>query len=121
MARILIIDDDVELRSSIVYFLLFMNHEVVEANDGLEGLEIMHKEQPDIILCDVMMPKLDGYGFLQQHKLSNYAHVPVLLMSAKLEQGNKLVEINLAVVGYIRKPFKLEELKQIITAALLSS
>jgi DNA-binding response OmpR family regulator len=119
MIKILIIDDELELRCSIAEFLLLMGYEVVEAIDGLDGLEKTHKEQPNIILCDVMMPKLDGYGFLQHHKLSSYAHIPVLFMSAKKELNNDLIDLSLSIKGYISKPFKFEELNQMIKANLL--
>ncbi|WP_339837894.1 response regulator [uncultured Flavobacterium sp.] len=121
MAKILIIEDEVELRNSIAEYLLFKGYELVEANDGLEGLEKTHKEQPDIILCDVMMPRLDGYGFLQHHKLSNYAHIPVLLMTARKELNNDLFDLSLSIKGYISKPFNLNQLNQMIIANLVSN
>jgi len=65
---------------------------------------------PDIIICDVMMPNMDGYGFMDQHIISEYAHIPVLLLSAKVEQKDEEYGLSLGVKAYIRKPFTFKEL-----------
>ena len=71
MAKILIIDDEIKLRETIAELFSFINYQVFEAQDGSEGLEKVQEHKPDLIICDVMMPKLDGYGFLERHQKSN--------------------------------------------------
>ncbi|MCW2120303.1 response regulator [Flavobacterium sp. 7A] len=119
MAKILFIEDEVEIRVLVSEFLLFMGYEIVEAIDGVDGLEKVHKELPELILCDLMMPKLDGYGFLEQHQRSVYAHIPVILVTAMMNMDYELISRGLNVKGYIRKPFNFEELKQIIVDNIL--
>lgn len=114
MPKILIIEDEQALRETVAELLQLGGYNVVVAKDGLEGLEKVQAEVPDLILCDIMMPKLDGYGFLEQHQLSIYSHIPVLLLSAKIESEDEILSIKLGAKGYIRKPFNFLELNRII-------
>ncbi len=120
MSKILIIEDEDALRETIAELLLMAGYEIAVAKDGLEGLEKVQEEVPDLILCDVMMPKLDGYGFLEQHQLSIYSHIPVLLLSAKIEETDQLIGIALGAEEYINKPFDFQELNQVIKFYLFS-
>ncbi len=114
MSKILIIEDEEALRETVAELLLIAGYEIAVAKDGLDGLEKVQEEVPDLILCDVMMPKLDGYGFLEQHQLSIYSHIPVLLLSAKIEETDHLIGIALGAKEYIKKPFNFQELNQVI-------
>jgi DNA-binding response OmpR family regulator len=114
MAKILIIDDEIKLRETIAELFSFINYQVFEAQDGSEGLEKVQEHKPDLIICDVMMPKLDGYGFLEQHQKSNYSKIPVLLLSAKIEEIDEKTGYSLGAKGYLRKPFVFKELKEIV-------
>ncbi|MEZ7500388.1 response regulator [Flavobacterium sp. Arc3] len=120
MAKILIIEDDMEIRTLVSEFLLILGHEIVEAIDGVDGLEKVQNEEPELIFCDLMMPKLDGYGFLEQHKCSDYAHIPVILMTAMINLDYELINTEFNVKGYVRKPFTFEELKQVIESNIFS-
>lgn len=120
MSKILIIEDEDALRKIFAELLVLAGYEIVVAKDGLDGLEKVLNEFPDLILCDIMMPKLDGYGFLKRHKLSNYSHIPVVFLTAEIEMEDELIALKLGVNGYIRKPFKFLELNKIIKYNLFS-
>jgi two-component system chemotaxis response regulator CheY len=85
MTKLLIIDDEIILRQTISELFSVSGYEVIEAQDGLEGLKKVNQTQPDLIICDVMMPKIDGYGFVEQLKKTNYRDIPVLFLTAKTE------------------------------------
>lgn len=73
---LLIIEDEIKLRETVSELLSLSGYEVYEANDGLEGLEKVNLTNPDLIICDVMMPNLDGYGFMEQLKKQNILIFP---------------------------------------------
>jgi CheY-like chemotaxis protein len=112
MTKVLIIDDEVNLRETIAEMLSYTGYHVCLAKDGVEGLVKVVEFQPDIIICDVMMPELDGYGFVEQHKCSKQAHVPVVLLTAKVEQKDEEYGLSLGVKAYIRKPFTFKDLQE---------
>ncbi|CAD0006627.1 response regulator transcription factor [Flavobacterium salmonis] len=114
MAKILIIDDEEALRSTICELLSFVGYKVFEAQDGVEGLEKVKEFKPDIILCDIMMPKLDGYGFMEQHIISEYAFIPVIFLSTKIEAKDKKMGSDLGVKEFLKKPFVFSDLKELI-------
>ena len=114
MKKVLIIDDEVKLREAIVELFSFIGYEIIEAQDGLEGLEKVKLHHPNVIICDVMMPVLDGYGFLKKHTTSEYSHIPVVLLTAKTEELDEKTGILLGAKGYIKKPFSFRDLKQIV-------
>lgn len=121
MAKLLIIDDEIKLREVISEFLSFVGYEVYEAENGLKGLDKVKKIKPDLIICDITMPKLDGYGFMEQHQNSEYSIIPVLLLSANVELKDVKKGIDLGAKGYIKKPFVFKELKEIIESNLLTN
>lgn len=114
MAKILIIDDEETLRLTICELLSFVGHKVYDAEDGKEGLEKVKEFKPDIIICDVMMPKLDGYGFMQKHIASEYSYIPVIFLSAMIEPKDKKKGLSLGIKYFLKKPFAFNELKQLI-------
>ena len=114
MKTILIIDDEIKLREAIVELFSFIGYQIVEAQDGLDGLDKVQLHAPDLIICDVMMPKLDGYGFLKKHLASEQAYIPVVLLTAKTEEVDEVIGKGLGAKEYIKKPFSFQELKQIV-------
>jgi two-component system, chemotaxis family, chemotaxis protein CheY len=110
MKKILIIDDEVNLRETIAEMLIYVGFEVVLAQDGEEGIQKVEETNPDFIICDVMMPKLDGYGFMEHHVKSKFANIPVILLSAKVELKDEEYGLNLGVKAYVRKPFTFKDL-----------
>ena len=114
MKKVLIIDDEIKLREALVELFSFIGYQIIEAQDGSDGLDKVSIHIPDLILCDVMMPKLDGYGFLKKHMASSNASIPVLLLTAKTEESDELIGRNLGAKEYIKKPFSFQELKRIV-------
>lgn len=114
MKKVLIIDDEIKLREAIVELFSFIGYQIVEAQDGLDGLDKVQVHSPDLIICDVMMPKLDGYGFLKQHLASEQASIPVVLLTAKTEEVDEVIGKDLGAIDYIKKPFSFQELKRIV-------
>ncbi|KIO54561.1 response regulator transcription factor [Flavobacterium hibernum] len=114
MAKILIIDDEETLRITICELLSFVGHKICEAEDGRDGLEKVKEFKPDVILCDIMMPKLDGYGFMEEHIASEYSYIPVIFLSAKIEPKDRKMGGILGVKHFLKKTFVFSELKQLI-------
>jgi DNA-binding response OmpR family regulator len=119
MAIILIIDDEATLRETICELLSYAGYDAVQAQHGMEGLEKVEKFIPDLILCDIMMPILDGYGFMEKHKISDYATIPVIFLTARIELKDQEKGNALGIKGYLKKPFIFKELKNIIESQLL--
>lgn len=114
MTKILIIEDEIKLRETLSELLSLAGYDVQEAKDGLEGLEKVIETNPDIIVCDVMMPKLDGYGFMEQLKNTNHRKTPVVFLTAKTESTDLEKGIALGAKAYVLKPFSFQNLNQII-------
>lgn len=114
MTKILIIEDEIKLRETLSELLSLARYDVVEAIDGLDGLEKVILTNPDLIICDVMMPKLDGYGFLEQLKNTKHGKTPLLFLTAKTESTDQERGIALGANAFILKPFTFQELKSAI-------
>jgi two-component system, chemotaxis family, chemotaxis protein CheY len=114
MQRLLIIDDETQLRETISEIFTIFGFQVFEAKNGNEGLIKVKEKEPNIILCDVNMPLLDGYGFLKKHQKSDYSDIPVLLLSAKIEPADIEKGLSLGAKTYITKPFVFKELKKTV-------
>lgn len=104
--KILVIEDNVEMCENIASILKLANYQVLTANNGRTGIELVQQNQPDLILCDVMMPDLDGYGVLHiLNKDPSTANIPFIYLTAKSEQKDFRVGMNLGADDYITKPF----------------
>ncbi|MBP7184563.1 MAG: response regulator [Saprospiraceae bacterium] len=113
--KILVIEDNQEVRDNICEILSLSDYEVESAANGKLGVEKAKRDIPDLIICDVMMPELDGYGVL--HILSNNeqtAYIPFIFLSAKTDKEDIRRGMNLGADDYITKPFDNEILLQII-------
>ena len=121
MAKILIIDDEVRLRETICELLSYAGYDVLDAQDGMDGLQKVGKFIPDVILCDIMMPILDGYGFMEKHKISDYSNIPVIFLTARIELKDQEKSNNLGIKKYLKKPFIFKELKNIIESILTNT
>ncbi len=118
MKKILIIDDELKLRETLSDFFSLLNYVVLEAKNGIEGLEKAKENIPHLIICDVNMPFLNGYEFLAEHQKSNFSNIPVILLSAKTESENQRKGIELGAKAYVTKPFAIKELKKIVDFCL---
>jgi CheY-like chemotaxis protein len=121
MAKILIIDDEKSLRETICELLSYSGYDVRDAQDGLEGLEKVRQFIPDLILCDIMMPILDGYGFMEKHNISDYSYIPVIFLTARIEIKDPKKDVALGIKAYIKKPFIFKELKSTIESELANT
>jgi len=119
MKKILLIEDDVVLRENTAELLELSNYNVVTAANGQLGVEAAIKELPDIIVCDIMMPELDGYGVLEVlSKNENTQYIPFIFLSAKTERKDVRKGMDLGADDYITKPFQEEELTSAIESRI---
>ena len=108
MYNILVADDDKEIVESIEIYLNNEGYKVFKAYDGLEALDILMREDIHLILMDIMMPKLDGIK--ATIKIRQDKNIPIILVSAKVEDTDKILGLNIGADDYITKPFNLLEL-----------
>ena len=106
--RVLIVDDEELIRNVIKEYLILENYEVVEAANGLDAIELVKKEDFDIIIMDIMMPKMDGYTACR--KIKEIKDIPFLMLSARGEEYDKLIGFDLGIDDYVTKPFSPKEL-----------
>lgn len=116
MARILAVDDEAKIRTIIKEYAEFEGNEVVEAADGMEAVEKVRNEDFDIIIMDVMMPRLDGYSACKE--IQKIKRIPVIMLSARGEEYDKLFGFEIGVDDYVVKPFSPKELMARIRAVL---
>lgn len=106
MAKILIIDDEYEILELARLRLRSEGYEVVTAGNGQEGLEKVRTENPNLVLMDLVMPVMDGYGFLKElRKEKSARELPVIVFTAKGNEEEVRVVLTLGATDYIRKPF----------------
>lgn len=106
MKTILVIEDTPAMRENIAEILELAPYKVVQATNGKEGIERARQTRPDLILCDIRMPELDGFGVLHiLRKDSGLAHIPFVFLTAKAEMADFRVGMNLGADDYITKPF----------------
>ena len=113
---ILIIEDEKAIQNIIKTFLEDAGYTTVLADDGLEGIEKFHKYSPDLVLLDLMLPKIDGFGVCAQ--IRRQSQVPILMLTAKVEDMDKITGLTLGADDYITKPFGTGELLARVRAAL---
>ena len=119
MKKILIIEDEPEMRRNIATLLRFKDYEPFAAENGRVGVEMARRQQPDLILCDVMMPELDGYGVLRALQAdAKLALIPFIFLTAKGEKDDLRSGMNLGADDYLTKPVGNEELVQAIETRL---
>src|SRR5690606_23276080 len=105
MTTILVIEDDASLRDEIVSNLQFDGYHVLQAQDGVVGLALAREHLPDLVLCDIMMPKLDGYGVLLECRtLKSTAAIPFIFLTAKADRSDVRYGMELGADDYILKP-----------------
>ena len=117
--RLLLIDDDPNLILLVKDYLEFRGYEVITAENGREALEVLEQEIPDMIICDVMMPEMDGYQFVNQVRQDERTSwIPILFLSAKGQSQDKIKGLNIGADVYMVKPFEPEELVAQVEASL---
>ncbi|MBE6845433.1 MAG: response regulator transcription factor [Ruminococcus sp.] len=116
MARILVVDDETNIRRVVREYAEFEGHEVFEAVDGMDAVEMVKNNNYDVIVMDVMMPKLDGFSTCKE--IRKYKTIPVIMLSARGEEYDKLFGFELGIDDYVVKPFSPKELMARIKVAL---
>jgi len=114
---ILIVDDDVELSDGLRIILEKLGHRVIQARDGQQGKQMVYQHRPDLMILDMMMPRMGGYPVLEHFRGKNDAP-PVIMITANEGSRHKAYAEYLGVVDYIRKPFAMERLLEAVNRAL---
>ena len=116
MRKILIAEDNGEISDMMKSYLQRAGHEVCQAFDGVEALNAVKTEKPDLVLLDIMMPKLDGFTVCQT--LRKTTNIPVIVVSAKASEDDKVRMFDLGADDYITKPFSFKEMVVRVNAQL---
>ena len=107
--RILIVEDDKEIREGIEIYLKNQGYQVVQAVDGIEGLERIREQEIHLAIVDVMMPRMDGITMMMKVREQGF-EFPVIMLSAKSEEVDKIMGLNMGADDYVTKPFTTMEL-----------
>ncbi|MCL2364154.1 MAG: response regulator transcription factor [Defluviitaleaceae bacterium] len=114
--RILVVDDEPRIVDILAFNLKKEGYEVLTAHDGEAGLELALKEEPDLILLDIMMPKMDGYEVCK--RVREVSQVPIIMLTARADETDKVVSFDLGADDYVVKPFGVRELMSRVMANL---
>jgi two-component system phosphate regulon response regulator PhoB len=117
MARILVIEDERDLQDILAYNLKQAGHEVFQATRGRDGLALVKKERPDLVLLDLMLPDLPGTEVCKEITQSS-RHTPVIMLTAKGEEVDRIVGFEVGASDYVSKPFSMRELLLRVNAVL---
>lgn len=112
----MIIDDEKRLVSLVESYLIQEGYRVVSANNGVEALPIASREKPDLIILDLMMPEMDGYGFMREHRKE--LDTPIILLTARVDDDERVIGLELGADDYVTKPFRPRELVARVRAVL---
>ncbi|MDD7637589.1 MAG: response regulator transcription factor [Clostridiales bacterium] len=114
--NILVVEDDKEIRDGIEIFLKSQNYNVFKAADGIEGLQVIEREEIHLAIVDIMMPRMDGVTMTM--KLREKYEFPVIMLSAKSEETDKVIGLNIGADDYVTKPFTPLELMARVNSQL---
>jgi two-component system, OmpR family, response regulator ResD len=114
--KVLVVDDEIKIREVIIEYLKINNYDHDQANDGLEALQKLEKDKFDLIILDIMMPKLDGYSVAK--KIKEKINIPIIMLTARVEEYDKLRGFEIGIDDYVTKPFSPRELIARINVAL---
>jgi two-component system KDP operon response regulator KdpE len=113
---VLLVDDDVRLSEAIALYLRRQGLRVTTANDGARGVEAFHRVQPDVVVLDVMMPVMDGWEVCR--RLREVSWVPIIMLTARVDESDRVKGLRMGADDYVVKPFSLKELAARIEAVL---
>jgi len=117
--KILVVDDETNIVEILTYNLRKAGYETIEAYDGEAGLNMALSENPDLVMLDIMMPKMDGYEVCRQLRL--HSQVPVIMLTARAEETDKVLSFELGADDYVTKPFGVREMLARVMANLRRS
>src|ERR1051326_5703862 len=113
MKTILVVDDDQDLSDGLRVVLERQGYRVLQARDGQQGKQVIYQQRPDLVILDMMMPKMGGYPVLEHFRDKKDAP-PIIIIPANEGSGHKAYAESLGVVDYIRKPFAMERLLEAV-------
>lgn len=116
MSKILVVDDEQKIRNVVREYAAFEGYEVEEAGDGMEAVEICKTKDFDLIIMDIMMPRLDGFSACKE--IRKHKQIPVIMLSARGEEYDKLFGFEMGVDDYVIKPFSPKELMARVKAVI---
>lgn len=116
MRRVLVVDDEANLRHTLGYALRQEGYEVLTAEDGEDGLEQFRNAKPDLVILDVMLPRLDGFEVCR--RIRRQSDVPILMLTARDTELDKVVGLEIGADDYLAKPFSMRELVARVRAML---
>lgn len=119
MYKVLVVDDEMKIRTLIRKYAEFEGHEVIEAADGMEAVNLCKGQTFDIIIMDIMMPELDGFSACKE--IRKFSQTPMLMLSARGEEYDKIHGFELGIDDYVVKPFSPKELMMRIDAIMKRS
>src|SRR6185295_2283645 len=119
MKTILIVDDKISAQRLLADYLAANGFRAVVANNGREALYVARHEKPDLVLLDIMMPEMDGFEFLRHFRKER--NTPVIMLTAKMEETDKVVGLELGADDYVTKPFGMAELVARVRAVMRRS
>lgn len=117
MSKILVIEDDSGIRTGLVDNLTMKGYQTLSAADGASGIKLLEEGLPDLVILDIMMPGMDGFEVCRQIR-SKSLKVPVIILSARREESDKLLGLELGADDYVSKPFSVHELMMRVKAVL---
>lgn len=116
MTKILIVDDEKDIVETLSFMLKTKGYEILTAYDGEEGLKLAKEERPDLIILDVMMPKINGYKICRLLKYdAKYKNIPIVMVTARSQEGDKLIGEETGADKYITKPFEFSDILEVIS------
>lgn len=119
MANILAVDDSASLRQMVVFTLKSAGHQVSEAQDGIEGLEVAKRQSFDLVITDVNMPRMDGISMIRElRKLPAYRGTPLLMLTTESGADKKMQGKQAGATGWVVKPFNPDKLLTVIQRVL---
>ena len=113
---IMVVDDEKRLVSLVESYLTQEGYHVVSAYNGRDALHVARREKPDLIVLDVMMPEMDGYEFMRQHRANS--NTPIILLTARVDDEEKVIGLEVGADDYMTKPFRPRELVARVRAVL---
>lgn len=117
--KILVVDDERLIREVVKEYLINEEYEVIEAENGIDALEKIKNQTVDLMILDIMMPKMDGFSLCKE--VNKDKHIPTIMLSARGEEYDKLLGFDLGIDDYITKPFSPKELVARVKAVLKRS
>ncbi len=122
MPTVLVVEDEDTLRETLAFNLQEENYKVLVASDGEAGLELIRSRRPDLVVLDIMLPRLDGLAVCRiARKDPDTAHIPIIMLTARGTEGDKMVGLDSGADDYITKPFGLGEFLARVRAVLRRS